>query len=42
VRELAWRFSEIVDRHDGWCVFFEVRPERRELYAELGLTLTPL
>lgn len=42
VRELAWRFRELADRHDGWCVFFEVRPERRDLYAELGLTLTPL
>lgn len=42
VRELARRFAELVDRHDGWCVFFEVRPERRALYAELGLALTPL
>ena len=42
VRELAWRFRELADRHDGWCVFFEVRPEQRALYAELGLTLTPL
>jgi phosphatidylglycerol lysyltransferase len=42
VRELAWQFRELVDRHDGWCVFFEVRPERRDLYTELGLTLTPL
>jgi phosphatidylglycerol lysyltransferase len=42
VRELAWRFRELTDRHDGWCVFFEVRPDRRDLYAELGLALTPL
>jgi len=42
VRELAWRFAELVDRHDGWCVFFEVRPQRRQLCAELGLALTPL
>ena len=41
-RELAWRFRELADRHDGWCVFFEVRAEQRTLYAELGLTLTPL
>jgi phosphatidylglycerol lysyltransferase len=41
-RELAWRFRELADRYDGWCVFFEVRPEQRALYAELGLTLTPL
>lgn len=42
VRDVAWRFHELADRHDGWCVFFEVRPTQRELYAELGLTLTPL
>jgi phosphatidylglycerol lysyltransferase len=42
VRELAWRFRDLCDRSDGWCVFFEVRPQRREFYAELGLTLTPL
>jgi phosphatidylglycerol lysyltransferase len=42
VRELAWRYAELVDRHDGWCAFFEVRPQRRQLYAELGLALTPL
>ncbi len=41
-RELAWRLSELADRADGWCVFFEVRPEARELYASLGLDLTPL
>ena len=41
-RELAWRLSELADRSDGWCVFFEVRPEGRELYASLGLSLTPL
>ncbi len=42
VRELAWRLRELADRHDGWCAFFEVRPERRALYASLGLSLTPL
>lgn len=41
-RELAWRFHDLSDRSDGWCVFFEVRPEHRALYAELGLSLTPL
>jgi phosphatidylglycerol lysyltransferase len=41
-RELAWRFHELSDRNDGWCVFFEVRAQRRALYAELGLSLTPL
>lgn len=42
VQELAWRLRELADRHDGWCAFFEVRPERRALYASLGLSLTPL
>jgi phosphatidylglycerol lysyltransferase len=42
VRELAWRFREMCDRADGWCVFLETRQDWRELYAELGLTLTPL
>jgi phosphatidylglycerol lysyltransferase len=42
VREVAWRFRDLCDQADGWCVFFEVRPERREFYAELGLTMTPL
>jgi phosphatidylglycerol lysyltransferase len=41
-RELVWRFHELSDRSDGWCVFFEARPQRRALYAELGLSLTPL
>ena len=42
VREVAWRFREQCDRADGWCVFFEVGADRRELYAELGLVLTPV
>lgn len=42
VCELVWRFRDLCDRFDGWCVFFEVRPERRELYARLGLSLTQL
>jgi phosphatidylglycerol lysyltransferase len=39
---LAWRFLELADRNDGRCVFFEVHDARRGLYAELGLTLTPI
>jgi phosphatidylglycerol lysyltransferase len=42
VCELAWRYRDLCDRFDGWCVFFEVRAERRDLYAGLGLTLTQL
>jgi phosphatidylglycerol lysyltransferase len=42
VRELLWRFRDLCDRYDGWCVFFEVHAKRREQYADLGLSLTPL
>ncbi|WP_051244101.1 bifunctional lysylphosphatidylglycerol flippase/synthetase MprF [Azohydromonas australica] len=41
-RELLWRFHDLCDRYDGWCVFFEVRGQRRAEYAEQGLVLTPL
>ncbi len=41
-RELLWQFRDLCDRFDGWCVFFEVRPEHVGLYAELGLVLTQL
>ena len=41
-RELLWQFHDLCDRFDGWCVFFEVHPEQRRLYAELGLVLTQL
>lgn len=41
-RELLWRFRDLCDRYDGWCVFFEVHDERRADYAEIGLVLTPL
>jgi phosphatidylglycerol lysyltransferase len=41
-RELRWRFRDLSDRYDGWCVFFEVSAERRGDYAEIGLGLTPL
>ena len=40
--ELRWQFRDLCDRFDGWCVFFEVRPEHADLYADLGLTLTQL
>jgi phosphatidylglycerol lysyltransferase len=36
--ELAWRFHERCDRHDGWTVFYEVRAESLPLYLDLGLT----
>jgi phosphatidylglycerol lysyltransferase len=40
--DLAWRFRELVDRHDGWPVFYQARPENLPLYIDLGLTLTKL
>lgn len=36
--ELAWRFRELVDRHGGWTVFYQVSSERLPLYIDLGLT----
>lgn len=41
-RGLARRFCVECARHGGWSVFFEVRPEHRDWYSDLGLTLTPL
>jgi phosphatidylglycerol lysyltransferase len=41
-RELAWRFRELVDKHGGWTVFYEVSRDRLDLYLDLGLTLLKL
>jgi len=41
-RELLWQFRDQCDRFDGWSVFFEVRPDHLEWYADLGLTATQL
>ncbi len=40
--DLAWTFLELVDRHDGWPVFYQARPDNLPLYVDLGLTLTKL
>jgi phosphatidylglycerol lysyltransferase len=40
--ELAWRFRELADEHDGWTVFYQVRPENLPLYLDLGLSLLKL
>jgi phosphatidylglycerol lysyltransferase len=37
--ELAWRFHEMCDRHDGWTVFYEVGRGDLHLYLDLGLGL---
>jgi phosphatidylglycerol lysyltransferase len=42
VRELAWRFRELSDRHGGWTVFYEVGPDHLPLYFDLGLSLVKL
>jgi phosphatidylglycerol lysyltransferase len=40
--ELAWRFREISNNHNGWTVFYEVGSQSLPLYLELGLTLTKI
>jgi phosphatidylglycerol lysyltransferase len=37
--EIAWCFLEEVDRHGGWCIFYEVGTHNLPLYLDLGLTL---
>ncbi len=37
--ELVWRFRELVDRHGGWTVFYQVSQRSLPLYLDLGLTL---
>ena len=41
-RELVWSFRGLVDRYDGWPVFYEVSSENLPLYLDLGLTLLKL
>jgi len=40
--DLAWRFRELVDRHGGWPVFYQVSGEGLPLYVDLGLSLVKL
>jgi phosphatidylglycerol lysyltransferase len=40
--DLAWTFLEQVDRHGGWPVFYQARPDNLPLYIDLGLNLTKL
>src|SRR5262249_18833786 len=40
--ELAWRFHEMVHRHGGQTVFYQVLGERLPLYLDLGLALRKL
>ena len=41
-RDLTWQFRKLVDRHDGWTVFYQVRPGNLHLYLDLGLSLLKL
>lgn len=38
-RELAWRYRELVDRHGGRTVFYEVDTSMLPVYLDMGLTL---
>lgn len=40
--ELIWRFRELVDRHGGWTVFYQVKTAGLPLFLDLGLTLLKL
>jgi phosphatidylglycerol lysyltransferase len=42
IGELVWRFREESDRHGGWTVFYQVKPENLPVYIDLGLTLLKL
>jgi len=37
--ELIWQFRERCDLYDGWPVFYEVSPDKLQIYLELGLTV---
>jgi phosphatidylglycerol lysyltransferase len=40
--ELVWRFREMVDRHDGLTIFYQVPRAHLHLYLDLGLTVLKL
>ncbi len=42
ISELAWRFRELSDRHNGLTAFYEVGTENMHIYADLGLTFVKL
>lgn len=41
-QEMVWQFHELADRHGGWTVFYQVRPEMVPIYLEIGLSLLKL
>ena len=36
--ELIWRFGDLADKYDGWCVFYQASQEKLPLYLDMGLT----
>ena len=40
--ELVWQFRELVDRYDGWPVFYQVEAENLSIYLDQGLTTLKL
>jgi phosphatidylglycerol lysyltransferase len=40
--ELVWTYRELVDRYDGWPVFYQVDERRLSIYLDQGLTLLKL
>lgn len=41
-RELAWKYREMVERHGGQTVFYEVDTSMLHVYLDMGLTLFKL
>ncbi len=41
-RELAWKYRELVERHGGQTVFYEVDTSMLDVYLDMGLTLLKL
>lgn len=41
-REMAWRYRELVERHGGQTVFYEVGTAMLPVYLDMGLTLFKL
>jgi phosphatidylglycerol lysyltransferase len=41
-RELAWKYRELVERHGGQTVFYEVNTTMLHVYLDMGLTLFKL
>lgn len=40
--EMVWAFRELVDRHGGWPVFYQVEPEMLSVYVDQGMELLKL